>query len=115
MAAISRIELARVCHEVNRAYCQALGDNSQLAWEEAPEWQRESALAGVNFTIDNPEAPATANHDSWLEHKLADGWQYGAVKDAEKKTHPCIVPYEELPVEQRAKDHIFRAIVRSLV
>jgi hypothetical protein len=115
MASISRIELARLCHEVNRAYCQALGDDSQLPWEEAPEWQRDSALAGVNFTIDNPDAPASATHDAWLEHKLADGWQYGKVKDADKKTHPCILPYEELPVEQRAKDHIFRAIIKTLV
>ena len=35
--------IARVCHEVNRAYCQALGDDSQPTWEEAPEWQRASA------------------------------------------------------------------------
>lgn len=114
MASISRIELARLCHEVNRAYCQALGDDTQVAWEDAPDWQKDSALAGVNFVLDNPDAPASANHDSWLEHKLNDGWKYGEVKDAEKKTHPCIVPYEELPVEQRAKDHIFRAIVKTL-
>ena len=25
-------DIARVCHEVNRAYCQALGDNSQVEW-----------------------------------------------------------------------------------
>jgi hypothetical protein len=29
--------IARACHEVNRAYCQALGDNSQPAWEDGPE------------------------------------------------------------------------------
>ena len=28
-------EIARVCHEVNRAYCQAIGDNSQPTWEDA--------------------------------------------------------------------------------
>jgi hypothetical protein len=43
-------ELARITHEANRTYCQALGDDSQLHWDNAPEWQRESALAGVKFT-----------------------------------------------------------------
>src|SRR5438105_262770 len=33
---------ARAAHEVNRAYCLALGDASQVAWEDAPEWQRSS-------------------------------------------------------------------------
>lgn len=38
---------ARAAHEVNRAYCIALGDTSQPSWDEAPEWQRESAKKGV--------------------------------------------------------------------
>ncbi len=32
--------IAKVCHEANRAYCQTIGDNSQLAWEQAEEWQQ---------------------------------------------------------------------------
>ncbi len=39
-------QIARVCHEVNKAYCEALGDNSQPTWEDAPEWQRSSARMG---------------------------------------------------------------------
>ena len=41
--------IARVCHEVNRAYCQALGDMSQPTWADAPEWQRSSARMGVDL------------------------------------------------------------------
>jgi hypothetical protein len=51
-------------------------------------------------------------HEQWMFHKLQEGWQYGSVKDAVKKEHPCLVPYEELPIEQRTKDYIFGAIVR---
>ena len=50
-------EVARVAHEVNRAYCAALGDVSQLQWDEAPEWQKKSAITGVKFNIDNKTAP----------------------------------------------------------
>ena len=49
-----------------------------------------------------------------MESKLADGWVYGEVKDPVKKEHPCLVAFEELPVEQQAKDYIFKAVVDAL-
>ena len=106
-------QIAKICHEVNRATCSAFGDHSQLAWEDAPSWQKESAISGVDFALGNPGAPASAQHDAWLEAKRADGWTYGPVKDAEAKTHPCCVPYDELPPEQKLKDYLFQAVVRS--
>ena len=108
------VDVARVAHEVNRAYCQALGDTSQPKWEDAPAWQRESAVKGVEFHRNNPDAGPEHSHEEWLKVKKADGWKHGPVKDAEKKEHPCYVPYEKLPVEQKAKDYIFRAIVHAL-
>lgn len=107
-------DIARVCHEVNRAYCQALGDNSQPSWEEAPDWQRSSAINGVTFHLLNPDATPENSHEKWLEQKAAEGWRYGPVKDPETKQHPCFRPYNELPAEQRAKDYIFRATVHAL-
>lgn len=105
--------IAKVCHEVNRAYCQALGDNSQPSWEEAPEWQRSPARIGVDLHTMGDFGPE-ASHISWMQQKLEEGWIYGDVKNPEKKTHPCIVPFENLPVDQQAKDYIFRQIVHSL-
>ena len=106
-------KVAKICHEANRAYCAALGDHSQLSWEEAPAWQRDSAVKGVKFIRENPDASPSASHESWLAEKTAGGWSYGAVKDPIKKEHPCFVPYNELPTEQKAKDYIFGAIVRA--
>jgi hypothetical protein len=114
LPSISRVEIARVCHEVNRAYCEALGDTSQVPWEQAPDWQRESALAGVNHTIDTCGAKPSDSHESWLAQKREDGWSYGPVKDPEKKEHPCFVPFDDLPPEQKAKDFIFQGVVRAL-
>lgn len=107
-------QIAQVAHEVNRAYCQALGDFSQAEWDAAPEWQRSSAIRGVTFNIENPGAPPSASHDNWLKQKEEEGWKYGPVKDVEAKEHPCYVPYAELPAEQKAKDYIFRQVVHSL-
>lgn len=106
--------IAAVCHEANRAYCLVLGDGSQPAWQDAPDWQRESGVKGVQFRIENPEAPPSAQHESWMKQKEAEGWKHGPVKDPEKKEHPCFLPYDALPPEQRAKDHLFSAIVRAL-
>lgn len=105
------IYLAAICHEANRQYCASVGDDSQFPWAEAPDWQKESAVAGVNFHIDNPDAGHGGGHQAWLDHKEADGWVYGEVKDAEAKTHPCMVPYDDLPQEQKMKDILFLAIV----
>lgn len=109
------IDVARLCHEVNRGYCAALGDTSQLPWDEAPDWQKTSAINGVKFILANLDAPPSASHESWVKEKLADGWTRGDVKDPAKKEHPCMVPFVDLPVEQKAKDFIFGAIVRTVL
>lgn len=106
--------IAKVCHQVNKAYCESIGDQSQVDWEDAPAWQQTSAIQGVRFVFANPDAPPSANHKSWLEVKKNEGWKYGPVKDVDKKEHPCFVPYDELPIEQRTKDYLFRSVVNSL-
>ena len=106
--------IAEMCHAVNRAYCAALREE-QPAWEDAPQWQKDSVIRGVAFHILNPDAGPEASHASWMKQKLDDGWKYGKNKCTEKKTHHCIVPFHHLPTEQQAKDHIFRAIVRQAI
>jgi hypothetical protein len=44
----------------------------------------------------------------------ADGWRYGEAKDEGAKTHPCPVPFAELPEDQQRKDALFVAIVQAL-
>jgi hypothetical protein len=106
-------KIARVCHQANKALCETLGDESQKDWSDAEEWQRDSAIKGVLFALRNPNAPASAQHDAWLADKFKDGWKYGPVKDASKKTHPCCVAYDALPPEQRLKDYLFKAVVSA--
>lgn len=107
-------DIARVCHEANRAYCVTLGDHSQYPWDLAHEWQRESARRGVEHRLAHRDAPVSASHESWLEIKRAEGWAYGPVKDVQAKLHPCFVPYDDLPADQQAKDALFVGIVLAL-
>lgn len=102
---------ARAAHEANRAYCLAIGDDPYPPWEEAPGWHVASMLTGVECALAG-NTPQQA-HESWMRQKLADGWKHGPVKDLVRKEHPCMVPYEELPPEQRAKDTLFVAVVRA--
>ena len=111
---MTKEQIAQVAHEVNRAYCIAIGDNSQLVWQEAPQWQKDSAILGVTFHMEHPDAGPDASHNSWMQQKIETGWQYGEVKDEVKKTHPCIMPFTQLPKEQKAKDYLFRQVVHSL-
>lgn len=104
---------ARAAHEANRAWCVAHGDHSQPAWEDAPTWQTDSARAGVLGVIDG-NGPRES-HASWTAHKVADGWTYGPVKDPEAKRHPCLVDYDDLPPDQKAKDGIYVAVVRAVL
>jgi hypothetical protein len=104
---------ARVAYEVNRAYCEAIGENTQLKWEDAPNWLRASLIDGVRFIIENPKATARDQHNNWLRVKHADGWTWGPCKNVDLKQHPCMRDYDELPQVQRVKDHLFRAVVKS--
>jgi len=107
-------DIAQATHEMNRTFCAYLGDMSQEPWSRVPAWQRESAIAGVQAVLDGTASTPEEQHKEWMQHKIADGWVWGSEKDAEAKTHPCLVPYNELPPEQQAKDAIFRAVVVGL-
>jgi hypothetical protein len=103
---------AQICHEANRAIQLNTGDeNPSPKWAEAPYSIKASAVEGVINAL-NGQTPEEL-HQSWCDFKVRDGWKYGATKDFEKKTHPCLVNYEQLPPEQKLKDHVFSAIVQT--
>ena len=106
-------QIAKTAHEVNRVFCESIGDNSQPVWEDAPQWQKESAINGVKYHMENKDTTPEDSHINWMKEKLKDGWVYGEIKDPEKKTHPCLVDYSDLPKNQQTKDHLFIAVVKS--
>ena len=112
-------QIAQVCHEANRTLQTlhvTMGDKSvpvSQPWWRLTDPERELSIAGVRAAIDG-QTPEQL-HDTWCEHRRAHGWTYGPVKNEVEQTHPCLVPYDQLPTEQRRKDHLFAAIVRVLV
>lgn len=106
--------LARTAHEANRVFCMHIGDNSLKPWDETPENIKMSAINGVVFFLEKKATPQE-QHAEWSKFKMEQGYVYGEVKDDEKKTHPCLVPYEELPAFQQAKDKLFQDSIRSML
>lgn len=43
-------------------------------------------------------------HEVWAETRIKQGWTYGKQRNDELKTHPCLVPYEDLPEEEKEYD-----------
>lgn len=43
-------------------------------------------------------------HEVWAETRVRQGWTYGEQRNDEKKTHPCLVPYEDLPDSEKEYD-----------
>ncbi|MDX1532706.1 MAG: RyR domain-containing protein [Nitrosopumilaceae archaeon] len=115
MQTININAVARMCHQTNKAWCEIHGDNSQVEWNEAPDNIKQSAIDGVRHIINNPLSTPQESHMSWLNYKVKDGWVYGKIKDIEKKTHPCMVPYHELPLKDQVKDELFGSVVRAFM
>lgn len=43
-------------------------------------------------------------HEIWSQTRISQGWTYGPERNDSKKKHPCLVPYEELPEEEKLYD-----------
>lgn len=106
-------EIAQVVHETIRSLQDVQGDEAPSPpWSCASEHVRAACLDGVRRAMagETPEQ----HHEAWCEFKRAAGWTCGPVKDEQARTHPCLVPYGQLPREQQVKNQVFLAIVRAL-
>lgn len=43
-------------------------------------------------------------HRVWMQTRLEQGWTYGPARNDELKQHPCLVPYDQLPEEEKIHD-----------
>jgi len=107
-------QIAKFCHEVNKLWCDTHGDFTQEHWEHAEEWQRESAIKCVGAHQGYKAPTQRETHIIWMNEKKEAGWVYGTIKDTAAKTHPCLVPFDELPEYQQRKDALFGAVVKAL-
>lgn len=99
---------ALLVHNVVKALNDAFNEYT-VPWAD----NRDSIIAGVKRTLADPTETPEANHNAWAKYKFSEGWNYGATKDEKAKTHPCLVPYEQLGPHAKSKDAIFQTVVRT--
>ena len=103
---------ARAAYEAIRSYRMAIGEKPEDPWESMRADQQESYIRGVRSCLFGNTPEEQRAH--WLKEKFDTGWQYGPAKDPVAKLHPCMVPYADLPKEQRMKDMLFTGTVRLM-
>lgn len=102
----------RAAYEASRSWCLSIGDDTHEPYdnlstaEKAPI--RESVIGILQGNI--PEQA----HEDWRRRKIADGWSWGSEKDDVRKTHPALLPYEELDLEQRVKNDIWCGVTQLM-
>jgi hypothetical protein len=106
-------QLAKFAHSVLAAYSESIGEE-QTAWDNMDPEAKQSFRRGIEAHQIKPDMSEGEAHAHWINEKDLDGWQWGAEKDEKKKQHPNMVPYNELPENQKAKATIFKSIVNNL-
>lgn len=71
----------------------------------------ESRPKPFEFTADEIEVLALHEHERWMNERLRRGWTYGPVVNMQERVHNCLVPWSQLPEDQREKD---RNTIRTL-
>ncbi len=54
--------------------------------------------------LDLTEVIAENVHDVWAAGRIAEGWIYGEERNTEKKTTPLLIPYKDLPENEKDYD-----------
>lgn len=105
--------VASVTHAANQQLQRLLGDPVAPDWDEFSQAERDGVMAGVEEAL-QPGATPERMHESWVLDKLERGWRHGPVLDRQALTHPNMLPYKEIPSEQKFKDDLFIAIVKAM-
>lgn len=114
-------EFAEIVHEVNRLVQKAVIKHTgftrvpvSVPWAELSGVTRVS-LAGA---LENVRASGVYrpedSHRLWCEDKWSEGWSYGPTLDVGARTHPNLMPWDNLPPLERAKDKIVLALIGAL-
>ena len=77
-------------------------------WEERDEKFRKNMIMAVSRQCGKGRMTSPKKlHDDWVRAYKEMGWIYGKKRDAEKKTHPDMVPFNKLGRKEQEKDWVF--------
>lgn len=80
-------------------------------WEEREQAFKDQFLDVVEMMCGlNRKTSPEELHDNWVKAYEEMGWKYGPVRDPDAKTHPDMVPFDELEQREQDKDAVFVAL-----
>lgn len=69
--------------------------------------RKEGMISAMERIVFREVSTPQEMHKIWEDFMKNDGWSYAKEKSHTNKTHPCMVPYDELPEFEKLKDQIF--------
>lgn len=115
LAPATVVKICRIVFAGANALRLELGQTSGLQWEQLPQRTRNEIEIGVrDIATRKAKVPADL-HVTWRDAMRRDGWDFGLVRDAERRTHPAICAFDELPVMEQAKYQLFFTMTQTLV
>lgn len=111
--------IAGVCYGAFRNWTFIIERRRLPDWHDADFIARNDFIRGVFYIISNAEKDIYTTpemlHIEWIEHKTSMGWKHGDTKCLINRTHPLMLPWEQLNNRQRLPSSLFVSIVDTFL
>ena len=114
MQQMFKVQIAMMAHVILSAYNVSIGEEGRPPFNQLSVADQDAVIKEVEFHLANPDAPVGAAHESWVAQSVADGWRLGPAVDPVGKFSPYIRPFDSLSKTDQIKEHLFRAVVKSV-
>ena len=105
-------QAARVCHAAHCALQAVQGEPlPSVPWDDLPAETRRIVIESIRAARQGE--PPEQLHARWVRAMAALGWTWGPERDPERKRHPNMIPFWDLPPDERDKDEQFAALATS--
>lgn len=90
------------CVPLKEKYKEVKGEREMNTYNPNPIDTSDVVLTPELLAL--TEKLAENTHDVWAKGRIEQGWKYGKTRDDDKKLHPCLIPYSELPESEKEYD-----------
>jgi hypothetical protein len=107
--------------EVEKIVSGFANENPDLDFDIETHANFQSSIEKKKFSLDNVNylsfctALAKQKHDDWMKEKIESDWRYGPELDVDQKTHPLLLPWEQLPDRYKEPDFMLPQKMLSLL
>jgi hypothetical protein len=103
-----------IVYDLLRSFNRTFHNQVLPTFAEAEEWEQAAASSSFVYVRDHPDLSPPEIHAEWLGTMRDQGWEHVEEMDAEKRTHPHMVPWDELPPWARRMLYITVTVIHIL-